>query len=364
MGKVRIVLADDHAVVRAGIANALRCLTDLEIVAELGDGQHILATLEQHQPDMLVTDVTMPNFEPISAITTIRERFPELKILVISAYDDDAYVQGLLGAGVNGYHLKDQPLGDLRLAVQRILEGNRWICSPLIEKLLRVNQSSPALSPQVALTERQYELLACLQQGLDNQAIARRMGLSIKTIENHLTRLYRQLHVQSRLEAVNYLSRHPELLNALSIRQSSRLQSSGAQAQQSVLIVDDNARYRTQMRRMVGRSFPQAQIFEAEQTRPALQIVDEVQPRIAFVDVVLGDENGIECVRQIKTRSPQTKIVLISAYPDREFHRLGLEAGAIAFLDKKDLDAAALREVIDDLFGDSSHNTQSSNPLY
>jgi DNA-binding NarL/FixJ family response regulator len=361
MGTVRIVLADDHAVVRAGIANALRGLTDLEIVAELGDGKDLLATLERYQPDMLVTDVNMPNFEPIRTVKLIRERFPELKILIISAYDDDAYVQGLLGAGVNGYQLKDQPLGDLRLAVQRILEGNRWICSPLIEKLVQSKHQVPASRPQLSLTSRQYGLLAHLQEGLDNQAIARRMGLSIKTVENHLTRLYRQLNVQSRLEAVNYVNQHPELLNALGVHQTSQQSSPHQQSQQSLLIVDDNARYRTQLRRMVGRSFPHAQIFEAEQTRPALRIVEEVEPRIAFVDVVLGDENGIECVRQIKARSPQSKIVLISAYPDREFHRLGLEAGAIAFLDKKDLDAAALREVIHDLFGDSSQDPRNDS---
>lgn len=125
MHSVRIVLAGDHAVVRAGIANALRELPELEIVSELGDGSQLLATIERERPDMLVTDVTMPDFDPVNAVRNIRARFPLLKILIVSAYDDDMYVQGLLGAGVDGYHLKDQPLGDLRLAVQRILAGER-----------------------------------------------------------------------------------------------------------------------------------------------------------------------------------------------------------------------------------------------
>lgn len=348
MNTVRIVLADDHAVVRAGIANALRELSHLEIVDEVGDGQALLATLERTQPDILVTDVTMPNFEPISAIRQIRARFPRLKILIMSAYDDDIYIQGLLGAGVHGYHLKDQPLGDLRLAVERVLAGERWICQPLVDKLVRVRA---ALSSALPLTARQYDLLRCLREGLDNQAIARRTGLSVKTIENHLTRLYRHLNVQSRIEAVHYLIEHPEVLHAVELAPAvaAGTIASPALAQPTILIVDDNMRYRTQMRRMVGKSRPQAHIAEAENIEIALRLAHELRPQLAFVDVVLGDENGIECTQQIKAISPTTRIVLISAYPDREFHRRGLVAGAVAFLDKKDLNAAALREVTEDL---------------
>jgi DNA-binding NarL/FixJ family response regulator len=348
MSSTRTILADDHAVVRAGIANALRELPDLEIVGEVGDGSALFATLEQTRPDMLVTDVTMPDFEPIGTIRQIRARFPDLKILVVSAYDDDVYVQGLLGAGVNGYHLKDQPLGDLRLAVQRVLAGERWVCSPLVEKLVRARAAPAGALP---LSARQHDLLRCLKEGLDNQAIARRTGLSVKTVENHLTRLYRQINVQSRLEAVNYLSQHPGVLG---LAESAPAHGTGADparaaGQPTILIVDDNMRYRTQMRRMVGKSCPNALIYEAENIQIALRLAEDTRPRLAFVDVVLGDENGIDCARRIKARSPATRIVLISAYPDREFHRLGMDAGAVAFLDKQDLNAAALRELIDDL---------------
>ncbi len=345
----RVLLADDHAIVRAGIANALKELPNLAIVAEVGDGAALFAALAQTQPDCLLIDVTMPNFEPISAIGQIRARYPALKILVVSAYDDDVYVQGLLGVGVHGYHLKDQPLGDLRLAVQRVLAGERWICSPLVEKLLRYRDNAPGLAQ---LTARQRDILACLQDGLDNQGIARRTGLSVKTIENHLTRLYRQLNVQSRLEAVNYLRQHPLVLGhseppaALPVPETPV-----AALRLAMLIVDDNMRYRTQMRRMVTRAYPQALVGEAENTQAALQLVGEQAFQLAFVDVVLGDENGIDCTRQIKARSPSTRVILFSAYPDREFHRLGLQAGAVAFLDKKDVNVLVLRELIDDVIG-------------
>jgi DNA-binding NarL/FixJ family response regulator len=337
-----IMLADDHAVVRAGIANAIRELPDITIIGEASDGPSLFALLASAQPDCLLIDVTMPQFEPIGDIGRLMAAYPHVRVLVVSAYDDDMYVQGLLSTGVHGYHLKDQPLSDLRLAVQRVLAGERWICSPLVEKLLRLREPPAHVS---TLTERQRNLLRYLQDGLDNQAMARRTGLSIKTIENHLTRLYRQLHVQSRLEAVAHLAQHPELLG----RGETSQREQSLVGQLVLLIVDDNLRYRTQLHRMISRAYPQAIIHEAGTQREALQIVQTHRPLLALVDVVLGDEHGIDCVRALRATAPMTRIVLFSAYPDREFHRQGLAAGAVAFLDKKDVDAAALRQLIDDV---------------
>lgn len=348
MSIVTILLADDHAVVRAGIRNTLAELPGLEIVGEVGDGPSLFVVLAQKRPNLLLIDVTMPNFEPIMAIRQIRALYPDMKILVVSAYDDDVYVQGLLGVGVDGYHLKDQPLSDLHLAVQRVLAGQRWISSRLVDKLIHTT-GSRSFGP--SLTTRQREILRLLQQGLDNQSIAREMDLSIKTIENHLTRLYRQLNVQSRLEAVNYVMQHPEVLGLLG-QEAATAPSPAEPAEHeslTMLLVDDNARYRHQLRRMVGKVYPQAIIYEAEDTKEAVNLTRRILPQLVLVDVVLGDEDGIRCTRRIKALSPASRVILISAYPDREFHRIGLESGAVAFLDKKDLDAATLRHVIDDI---------------
>jgi DNA-binding NarL/FixJ family response regulator len=339
----RLLLADDHAVVRAGIANAIADLPGVEVIGEVGDGPAVFAALADQLPDCLLIDVTMPEFEPIGDIGQIRAHYPELKILVVSAYDDDVYVQGLLGAGVNGYHLKDQPLSDLRLAVQRVLAGERWICSPLVEKLVRLRDGGP-----VGLTERQRELLACLQDGLDNIAIARSTGLSVKTVENHLTRLYRQLGVQSRLEAVRYIREHPAILGRAPVAAPGR-EAERQPARLALLIVDDNNRYRAQLRRQVERAYPSAAVYEAENIAAALRHAGGQTVQLALVDVVLGDESGIDCARRLHALMPGARIVLFSAYPDREFHRQGLQAGAVAFLDKKDLDAAALRLLIEDV---------------
>ncbi|MEM7115495.1 MAG: response regulator [Chloroflexota bacterium] len=350
----RILLADDHEVVRSGIANALQGLLDVEIVAEVGDGLALMAAIATQQPDCILVDVTMPDFEPLRDVRRIREDYPMLKILVVSAYDDDVYVQGLLSAGVNGYHLKDQPLSDLRLAVQRVMQGERWLSNRILEKLLNPTQSSITL-PQ--LTKRQQDILRLLQQGMDNHAIGRQIGISVKTVENHLTRLYRQLNVQSRLGAVNYLRQHPEILGGTKQPFGKRpLPASPKPSTQltnapTILLVDDNHRFRSQLRRMIGRFAPTVTIYEADTITSALRQASTVFPQLAFVDVVLGNEDGIRCTRQMKPLMQNGRIILISAYPDREFHRRGIEAGATAFVDKKDLDSAALQQIVEDAIG-------------
>ncbi len=348
MARKRVVLADDHALVRSGIHNALEDLPNLDIVSEAGDGPSLCAALEEKKPDLLIVDVRMPEFTPLTTIRQIRETYPDLRILVISAYDDEVYVQGLLELGVDGYHLKDQPLSDLKLAVQRVLKGERWISSPLLDKLVH-HSSSTTHSP--ALTPRQHDILRLLQQGLDNQSIAKQLDLSVKTVENHLTRLYRRLDVESRLEAATYAMKHPEVLG-LSGQQTANdaalPRTSASSSQFKLLLVEDSNRYRVQLHRMIGRAHPQAVIYEADNTNEALRMAKYLDLSLILVDVVLGDEDGIRCTRRLKAQDPDARVILISAYPDREFHRLGLEAGAIAFLDKKDLNTEVLRQIIQD----------------
>ncbi len=349
MAKTTLILADDHAIVRAGIRNALSGSTDFTISAEVDSGPTLFAALRQFSADCLLIDVTMPNFEPFAAVKEIRKQFPAMKILIVSAYDDDIYVQGLLQLGANGYHLKDQPLSDLRLAIQRVMAGERWVSSRLLERL---DQAPPPVveAELPKLTGRQREMLHLLYKGLDNYHIAAQLDLSIKTVENHLTGLYRLLDVRSRLEAVNYMIQHPELLglspSTLPPAPDTRFIS---RSKQTMLIVDDNERYRQQLSRMVLSINDQVQILEADNTGRAVQLAGQHRPRLILIDVVLGDENGIQCVQRVTKISPTSRILLFSAYPDSEFHREGLAAGASAFLDKKNLDSAALRQILEDV---------------
>lgn len=348
MQNTRVILADDHAVVRAGIRKIVDQIPHLKVVAEVGTGPLVFSSLEKEQVDLLLIDVTMPEFDPIQAIKQIKILYPALKILVISAYDDEFYVKGLLNAGVNGYHMKDQSLNDLKMAITQVIKGEKWISSKLINTLSR-NYIDKTHLPK--LTKRQRDLLISLHQGLDNKTIAKRYQLSIKTIENNLSSLYRKLNVQSRLEAVNYLTRHPKIIetspefNNLENIVTASEQESGY----NMLVVDDNARYRNQLIRMLGKLDPRATIFGASNIKHAVDLIHSTKFKLAFIDVILDDENGIDSIEQIKKIQANIRIILISAYPDQEFHKEGIKAGAIAFLDKKILGSSTLRQIIEDI---------------
>lgn len=348
MNEIHVLLADDHTVVRAGLRNTLQSLPGIRIAGEAGNGRELMKMLPTLHVDLLVMDANMPDFEPIPAVREIKAKYPKLKILIVSAYDDETYVVGLLKAGVDGYHLKDQPLADLQLAVQRVLSGERWLTGALVSRL--ANRQLPAAHTASVpwLTRRQRELLQMLIQGADNRHIAATLEISVKTVENHLTALYRILGVDSRLKAMNYALHHPELL-AVSGQEMVEMPPAPRTGDKlSILVVDDNPRYRQQLCRLIGKIAPTAILFEAPTIAEALRIGEKAQPNLGLIDVVLEDEDGILCASRLKSLSPLTRMILISAYPDREFRRRALSAGAVAFLDKKDLDMASVRQVIED----------------
>jgi len=348
MEKNRILIADDHAIVRAGFRRLIDQMKDITICGEIANGEELTIFLEKHPTDLLLVDLTMPHFEPISAIQHIRQLYPSMKILVVSAYDDQLYVKRLFEIGVHGYHLKDEPLRTLETAIRRVLDGEQWIAEPLFKKLITDNQAESEL-PE--LTERQKAILRCLHRGHEYKHIATELGLSIKTIESHLTNIYRALNVQSRLETVNYINRFPQVLGVDGQKTAKREAPTGVnlQEQLGILVLDDSTRFRKQLMHMIGKAHGHVQIYEAETVAEAMNLVKLVPIRLAFLDVILKDEDGINAAKRMHKASPDTRIVLISAYPDREFHRQGLEAGAAAFLDKKNLDLGTIRAVIADV---------------
>ena len=347
---MKVLIADDHEVVRVGIRNLLVETFKPELIAEACNGTELIEALKETSDfDILIMDVSMPDFSPLSRIKVIREQYPSMPILVVSAHDDDAYVQGLLGAGVKGYHLKDQPFKELAIAIERILSGDMWLSSPLIERML----SHQTGVSKIELSSRQIDIAMALANGLSNKDIAEQLTLSIKTIENHLTRLYRQLNVTSRLEAVKFIHDNPQLLgqHGLTMPKVDYNPAPVSTSGHSIVVVDDNQRFRKQLSSIIGRNFPQLSIYEAGNSQDLQLVANQVDPKIIFLDVVLGDEDGISVARKIKQKLPSVKIILITAYPDREFHRLGIEAGALALIDKKDLDTANIKQIIYDIIG-------------
>ncbi|MBZ0274892.1 MAG: response regulator [Anaerolineae bacterium] len=343
---MRVLIADDHEIARIGVRQALAEINDIEFIEEARNGVELMEALERIPFDFLIVDVSMPHFDPLTAIQSIRTSHSSMFILVLSAYDDDVYVQGLLNAGVHGYHLKDQPLRDLTLAIDRILSGGTWVSGPLINKLLSHSSRRP-----LELSPRQVDIARSLSNGLSNKEIAEQLTLSTKTIENHLTRLYRQLNVNSRLEAMAYIHNNPHILGQrgqVMVKNASTPVPKTAGGV-SIIIVDDNQRFRKELCGIVGRNSPSATIYEAGNWAELSTLAHQVHPKLIFMDVVLGDEDGISHTRRIKQELHDVKVILITAYPDREFHRLGIESGALAMIDKKDLDTPTIKQILYDV---------------
>lgn len=347
---MKVLIVDDHEIARVGIRKALLETGQFEQVTEACNGTGLFEALASQTFDFLIMDISMPEFNPLREIETIRSTYPSMFILVVSAHDDDAYVQGLLNAGVHGYHLKDQPLKDLTRAIDRILNGEIWLSGSLINKLI-----AKPMRKTVELSSRQIDIARGLANGLSNKDIAEQLTLSTKTVENHLTRLYRQLNVSSRFEAIKFIHDNPQILGqrgqTMSHQPSSHTYNPPATTGHSILVVDDNQRFRKQLSEVIGRNFPGVMIYEAGSASEVDIVLRQIKPSLVFLDVVLGNDDGIHLTRRIKQDWQSAKIILITAYPDREFHRLGIEAGALALIDKKDLDTPTIKQIIYDILG-------------
>lgn len=197
---IRVFLADDHPLIRAGIRATLEAVPDVVVVGEAADGEKTQQRCRDLHADVLLLDLNMPGPRPTSTVAFLQEHCPETRVLVLTAYDGDAYVRGLLGAGVAGYVLKDEAPDALVDAVRSVAHGGTWFSRPVVAALThRGLQVEP---PSRVLTDREDELLGLLTRGLDNACIASELHLGEQTVRNYLSRLYRKLGVQTRTEAI------------------------------------------------------------------------------------------------------------------------------------------------------------------
>jgi DNA-binding NarL/FixJ family response regulator len=203
--RIRIVLADDHVMVRQGIRQFLEEAGDVEVVAEAGDGAEAVRAVDAHQPDVAVLDIRMPGVTGVEATRQIKARFPQVRVLVLTAYDDDPYVFALLQAGADGYVLKTAS-GDELVRAVRTVHGGRTALSPEIAaKVVRQATSGrpEGAADQVEpLTDREIEVLRLAARGLTNRAIGHELGISHRTVQGHLANIYGKMGVNSRTEAV------------------------------------------------------------------------------------------------------------------------------------------------------------------
>lgn len=210
MTALRILLADDHTVVRQGLRKVLEERPEWQVVAEAGDGRDAVRLAEQHKPDVAVVDVAMPLLNGIEATRQITRRAPQTKVLVLSMYSDEAYVTQMLKAGATGYLLKDSADVDLVQAVQAVSQGKSFF-SPAVARLMSDDyarqRGENAVDRYESLSEREREIFQLVAEGKTNKEMAALLFISPSTVETHRARIMEKLDLHSAAEIVLYAVR-------------------------------------------------------------------------------------------------------------------------------------------------------------
>lgn len=193
--RTRIVLADDHAILRAGLAMLIKAQPDLVVVAEAADGIEAIDKARTFKPDVVILDLTMPRMSGLDALRDIRRDCPETQILVLTMHDDPAYGRSVLAAGAMGYVTKKAADRELLLAIRAVRDGR-----PFVD----ISQAEEMLPKRTPLSQREEQVLVQLARGFTHQEIADRLQLSIKTVETYLARLSAKLGLRRRAELVQY----------------------------------------------------------------------------------------------------------------------------------------------------------------
>ena len=206
MGKIRILLADDHVLLREGTRELLEREEDMQVVAEAGDGEEAVRLTQSQRPDVVLMDIAMPRLNGIEATKQIKVLYPATAVLILTAYDDDQYVFALLEAGAAGYLLKNVRRRDLIEAIRAVHAGES-VLHPAIARKVVNRFSHPSGEPPEEraveqLTEREFQVLKLAAKGMSNKDIAHHLDLSIRTVQAHLSTVFSKMQVGSRTEAV------------------------------------------------------------------------------------------------------------------------------------------------------------------
>jgi DNA-binding NarL/FixJ family response regulator len=205
---IRVVLADDHAVVRKGIREFLEEDTAIRVVAEASDGEEAVTLVAREQPSVAIFDFQMPRVNGLDATRRVKKESPNTRVLILTAYDDDPYIFAALQAGASGYLLKTTSSDELIRAVYAVAAGESALSPAVAKKLVqRASGSEPGEPVIEPLTDRELEVLRLAAKGLGNKQIATALTISDRTVQGHLANIYAKLHVGTRTEAVLFAVR-------------------------------------------------------------------------------------------------------------------------------------------------------------
>jgi DNA-binding NarL/FixJ family response regulator len=206
---IRVVLADDHTLVRAGIRALLEKLPDVHVVAEASDGREAVHLVTTTQPDVVLMDIAMPGLNGLEATRRLVKEFPAIRVLILSMHKNEEYVWQALRAGAVGYLLKDADLAELALAITAVTHGETYLSPPISKHVIReyVQRVGGEETGLEQLTPRQREILQLVAEGHTSKAIAQRLGLSIKTAETHRVQMMERLDIHEIAGLVRYAIR-------------------------------------------------------------------------------------------------------------------------------------------------------------
>jgi two-component system response regulator NreC len=212
--KIRLLIADDHALIRSGIARLLQSYTDLVVVGEAEDGLEAVDLVKKHQPDVVIIDLSMPRMNGIEATKVIRARFPETKVLVLTMHEGDEYIFQILKSGAGGYILKNSGKEELAAAIRAVARGEKFF-SPRVSEIMVESylKKEPGRhrqpgSDDLPLTKREKEILTLVAQGFTNQEIADRLFISPRTVDTHRTNMMQKLDIHDVVTLVRFAIEH------------------------------------------------------------------------------------------------------------------------------------------------------------
>lgn len=214
MKKIRVVLADDHVMLRSGLKLLLNGQMGIKVVGEASDGAEAISKTAELKPDVLLLDITMPNMGGIDALRIIKEKTPSVSIIILTMHENEAYLLEALRAGASGYVLKKAADNELISAIRAVYGGEVFIPSSLTKSVVKemvsgsVSREESVDNSQEQLSPRELEVLTMVAQGYTNQQLADRLYLSVKTVETYKARVMEKLNLNSRFELVRYALQH------------------------------------------------------------------------------------------------------------------------------------------------------------
>jgi len=211
MNKIRILLADDHPMVRSGLINLLEPFKEFVVIGEAGDGEEAVAMTRELEPDIVIIDLSMPKLSGIEATKLIRKNNPSTKVLVLTMHDNEEYVYQILKCGAGGYMLKNTGKEELATAIRAVAKGETFF-SPRVSEIMvnaylrkaNAREEHPATKDDILLTNRENEILSFIADGFNNTQIAEKLFISARTVDTHRTNIMQKLNIHDAANLVRY----------------------------------------------------------------------------------------------------------------------------------------------------------------